>query len=140
MAGSEKRQRTMQVKARLTMDEHSVLAAKADKAGMTTAAFLRAAALGSAGPRAQRRLPVDATLLRQVLGHIGRVGNNLNQIARHLNEGDPAHTQLPELAEALADYARMRDALYAALGKAPDGPAEATAPPASKFLDPQSPG
>ena len=140
MAGSEKRQRTEQVKTRLTPDELSALAVMADKAGLTTGAFLRAAAFGSPGIRSQRRLPVDATLLRQVLGHLGRVGNNLNQIARHLNEGDPAHTQLPELAEALRDYARMRDALYTALGKAPDGPAEATAPPASKFIDPQSPG
>lgn len=139
MAGSDKRQRTEQVKTRLTPDELSDLAARADKAGLTTGAFLRAAAFGSPGVRAQRRLPVDATLLRQVLGHLGRVGNNLNQIARHLNEGDPAHTQLPELGEALADFARMRDALYTALGKAPDE-TPPTPPAPSKFIDPKNPG
>lgn len=138
MAGSEKRQRTEQVKARLTPDELSILADKADKAGMTTAAFLRAAALGSPGARAQRKLPIDATLLREVLGHLGRVGNNLNQIARHLNEGEAAHTQLPELIEALRDYAGMRDALYAALGKAPDD-ATPDAQPPSRFIGPDGP-
>ena len=139
MAGSDKRQRTEQVKTRLTPGELAELTAMADRAGMTTGAFLRAAAFGSPGVRSQRRLPVDATLLRQVLGHLGRIGSNLNQIARRLNEGALAHTQLPELAEALRDFARLRDMIYAALGKAPDeAPAKEPAP--SKFIDPKSPG
>lgn len=137
MAGSEKRQRTMQVKVRLTPDEFTQLAERSDKAGMTAGAYLRAAGLGTAGARAQRRLPVDAMLLRQVLGHLGRVGSNLNQIARRLNEGAAAGLLLPELREALADFGHMRAALYRALGKAPDEPSDAAGPPASKFIDPR---
>lgn len=138
MAGSETRQRQASIKVRCLPDEFAAIAAKSEAAGMSPAAYMRAAALGTAGPRAQRRLPVAAALLRQVLGHLGRVGSNLNQIARHLNEGRAAHTQLPELAEALADFTRMRDALYAALGKAPEeAPAKDAAP--SRFIEPPRP-
>ena len=124
---SEKRQRTARLFLRLSPAEQAALATRADKAGMTPPAYLRAAALGTAGPRAQRRTPADATLLRQVLGQLGRVGNNLNQIARHLNTGREGD-QGEALTEALAEYARMRDALYVALGKDPDhaGPAAPT--------------
>ena len=139
MPGSETRQRQASIKVRCLPDEFAAISAKAEAAGMSPAAYMRAAALGTAGPRAQRRLPVAAHLLRQVLGHLGRVGNNLNQIARRLNEGVAAHTQLPELAEALADFARMRDALYTALGKAPDE-TPPTPPAPSKFIDPTNPG
>lgn len=119
---SQKRQRRHQVKTNLLDDEFNAVASKADAAGLSMGAFLRAAMLGNPGPRAQRRLPGDAQLLRQVLGHLGRVGNNLNQIAYNLNAGENPYTQMPELADALRDYQRMRDALYEALGKEPHSP------------------
>lgn len=120
---SQKRQRNHQVKTNLLDDEFNAVAEKADAAGLSMGAYLRAAMLGNPGPRAQRRLSGDAQLLRQVLGQLGRIGNNLNQIAYNLNAGENPHTQMPELAEALRDYMRMRDTLYEALGKQPDSPA-----------------
>ena len=39
----------------------------------------------------------------------------MNQIARSLNYGDPCDG--PELKAALKEYLRLRDAIYAALGK-----------------------
>lgn len=142
---SEKRQRTRQVKTRLTDAEHAMFLARANKAGLASAAFLRAAALGDAGPRAQRRLPVDSAALRQVLGHLGKTGSNLNQIARYLNTGGGAETVLPDIREALEDFARIRSLIYDALGREPDGaPAASVAaqaapeppPAASKFIPP----
>ena len=121
---SEQRQRTRLAKTRLTDAEYALFLDRADKAGMPAAAFLRAAALDSTGPRAQRRVPANAQMLRQVLGHLGKVGSNLNQIARQLNRGRPDDVD-EALIAALADYARMRDMLYDALGKDP-----AHAPPA----------
>lgn len=120
---SEKRQRVRQVKARMTEAEHAVFLARADKAGMTSAAFLRAAAIGDAGPRAQKRVPADASVLRQVLGHIGKTGSNLNQISRYLHTGGEAQTVLPDIRATLADLARIRGLIYDALGKEPDAAA-----------------
>jgi hypothetical protein len=53
----------------------------------------------------------------RILGELGRVGNNLNQIARALNAGEQA--RLPELKEALRAYMAIRDAIFEALGKKP---------------------
>lgn len=139
---SEKRQRVRQVKTRMTEAEHTAFLTRADKSGMATAAFARAALIGDAGPRAQRRIPADAAALRQVLGHLGKTGGNLNQIARYLHTGGDTETVLPDIQEALADLARIRGLIYDALGKEPDGAAPVTPstptvpPPASKHIPP----
>jgi len=117
MAGSDKRQRGKIQPVRCTLEEFNAIAAKADKAGLSAAGFMRAAALGDAGPRAQRRPPADHKALRQILGELGRVGNNLNQIARALNAGE--RVRLPELKDALLAYIAIHDAIFAALGKKP---------------------
>src|SRR2546426_5457825 len=117
MAGSDKRRRIRQSLVRWTEEEFNAIAAKADKAGLAVAAFLRAAALGDPGPRAQRRPPADHVALRQILGHLGRIGNNLNQIAHALNASQKA--SLPELRAAIRAYLEQRDALFKALGKTP---------------------
>ncbi len=121
-SGSEKRQRTKRQSVRFSEDEFNRIAARADNSGLGFAAFLRAAALdGDAGPRAQRRPPADHKALRQILGHVGRIGNNVNQIARALNAEEAA--SIPELREALRAYLDIRNAIFAALGKtaAPGG-------------------
>jgi hypothetical protein len=53
--------------------------------------------------------------LRQILGHVRRAGNNVNQIARTLNSGDKA--RLPDLQKALHAYVDIRNAIVEALGK-----------------------
>ncbi len=50
-----------------------------------------------------------------ILGELGRVGNNLNQIARALNAGEQARLQ--ELKDALRAYLVLRNAIFEALGK-----------------------
>lgn len=55
-----------------------------------------------------RRAVANAGVLRQLLGHLGHVGSNLNQIAARLNGGGSQ----PQAAE---DLARLRAALERAL-------------------------
>jgi hypothetical protein len=112
-SGTGTRKRTKQVLVRLTDAEFSDVSAKADRAGYPLATLFRHAVLGSPGPRAQRRPPADHTALRQILGHCGRIGNNLNQIAKRLNEGGRANIR--ELIEACRAYLAIRDAILAAL-------------------------
>lgn len=115
MGGSSKRKRTHQIIVRCTDDEHAAILGKADRVGLASAAFLRAAVLGEAGPRAQRRPPADHKALREILGHLGRIGNNLNQIAHGLNTAQQAN--MPELQDAIRAYLEQRDVLFHALGK-----------------------
>lgn len=128
--GSEKRQRDSVISIRLDGKERDRARALADKAGLALGAFARAAILGGAGPRAQRRPPADHKALRQLLGHLGRIGNNLNQIARRLNAG--ARADLPELREVLTALLDIRNGIFAALGMEPKAEQPAVLPPDSK--------
>lgn len=113
---SQKRQRNHQVKTNLLDEEFNAVAAKAAAAGLSLGAYARASMLGDAGPRAQRRLPVDAQELRKALGLLGAYGNNLNQIAFQAN----AHGELPTeaaLRDLLQEWGAIRDTMLAALGK-----------------------
>jgi hypothetical protein len=123
-SGSDKRQRGETVTVRLTKDERDTLDALASRSGLAAGAFMRAAAFGDAGPRAQRRPPIDHVALRQILGQWGRIGNNLNQIAKHLNAAGPVN--IPELKAALAGHPDIRIAILRALAM---GTIEEDAPP-----------
>jgi hypothetical protein len=127
-----KRHRTRQLAVRCTPEELEAIQAKADKAGLATGAFARAAMLDSPGPRAQRRAPADKEALLRILGHLGRVGSNINQIARRLNLGEKA--QLPGLEEALGAYLELRNAIFEALGLDPK-----TRPPSAPKPETRSP-
>ena len=114
---SDKRQRTETLFARVTPDEKSAFVARADRAGMASAAFMRALALGDAGPRARRRRPIEHQALVQALAALNRVGNNLNQIARNTNRG--MDIDVPQLRDALHQYHQVIAAIYEALGMEP---------------------
>ena len=116
-SGSDKRQRTKRHTDRYTTDEFNRIAEKADRAGLSFSAFVRESLLGDAGPRAQRRRPADHKALLRILGQFGKVGGNVNQIARATHSGDQASSaELKEIRRALED---IRKALYEALGKNP---------------------
>jgi len=114
---SDKRQRTETLFARVTPEEKSAFVARADRAGMASAAFMRALALGDAGPRARRRRPIEHQALVQALAALNRVGNNLNQIARNTNRG--MDIDVPQLRDALHQYHQVIAAIYEALGMEP---------------------
>lgn len=112
---SESRQRAVSVAVRFTTDEAAALTAAADRAGLTTGAYLRHVALGSPGPRAARRPPVERVELARILGQLGHAGSNLNQVARAANSGgdlDPAH-----LVEVTVDVQTAARAVMKALGR-----------------------
>ena len=106
-SGSETRQRnTAPAQVRLTPDERAQLDAAAERAGLTVGAFIRQQCLGTPGPRAARRPPVERAALAQLIGQLGKCGSNLNQIARALNMGE-------EPGEIDAAIAAMREAALA---------------------------
>jgi uncharacterized protein (DUF1778 family) len=113
--GTETRQRSRHVDVRCTDAELAAITAAAARAGMTVGAFMRHQAIGTAGPRAVRRPQVDRAELARVLAALGRLGSNVNQLARAANTGEiPARD---ELADAAVATREMRDALMRALGR-----------------------
>lgn len=108
-SGSDIRLRQQSIGVRVTEEERERIGNLATRAGCSTADWLRRAALRRAVPKPRGGLSHDAAeALRRITGEIGRVGNNLNQIAHRLNTTAligmpelPAETALYEIADAL---------------------------------------
>ena len=64
-----------------------------------------------------RRRVANADLLGQALGQLGWVGNNINQVAAHLNGGRPLPWRQDELERMRLDLATALSAVMAALGR-----------------------
>jgi uncharacterized protein (DUF1778 family) len=108
--------KTSFISVRCTAKERSMIDGAAAQAGLSIGAFLRALALGDAGPRAVRRPPVERKELARLLGHLGKVGSNINQLAHAFNRSG----RVPGLAELSAmrqQVGELRDALMKALGR-----------------------
>jgi hypothetical protein len=108
--------RTQFIAVRCTVTEHAAISEKATQAGLAVGAYLRATALGSAGPRAVRKPPVERKELARLLGWLGKLGSNVNQLAHGFNR----RGTIPGLAELVAarrDIGLMRAALMKALGR-----------------------
>ena len=111
-SGSEKRQRAKgAVLVRLLPDERIAVEARAREVGLSNAGFLRACGLGTPGPRAKRRPPVNAEALGRATAALNKVGSNLNQIAHILNAGGSLTVQecFAALAETRAAAAAIRE-------------------------------
>jgi hypothetical protein len=71
----------------LTDAEAGLLEARAAEAGLSVASFLRASALGDAGPRARRAPTIEKQALGAAIAELNKIGSNINQIARAANIG-----------------------------------------------------
>ena len=94
--------RTVLFPIRLTAAERATLGELAGERGVTVAAFVRAAALGSYTPPRPMPRPVPS-INREAYWHLGQVGNNLNQIARRLNMADGDGPTLAEVQRGLEE-------------------------------------
>jgi len=88
---------------------------RAEAAGMSRSAYIRAAVLGHPGFRAVPRPPVEKKLLGLAVGQLGRVGNNLNQLAHRANSGLTVSDAAIE--PVLDDVREVMAAIMKALGR-----------------------
>jgi hypothetical protein len=108
--------RTRFVGVRCTPEEHASIDAAASAAGLSVGAFLRAKALGSPGPRAVRRPPIERRELARLTGLVGKLGSNVNQLAHGFNRAG----RLPgwiEIAAIQREVREIRAALMKALSR-----------------------
>jgi hypothetical protein len=113
--GSEKRVRSRHLTIRLSPDERATIDDMADRAGLTSGSYGRQVLLGAPAPRQVRRPPVERRELARLLGEIGHVGGNLNQIARYMNYGHGVDEF--ELKQTIAGLSLVRGAILTALGR-----------------------
>jgi hypothetical protein len=104
------------IAVRCTAQERAAIKEAAAKSGLAVGAYLRATALGSPGPRAVRRPPIERTELARLLGHLGKVGSNINQLAYGYNRSGTL-PGFPEMLAVRREVSEMRAALIKALGR-----------------------
>jgi hypothetical protein len=108
--------RTRIIPVRCNESERTAISEKATQAGLSVGAFLRSLALGDAGPRAVRRPPIERKELARLLGELGKIGSNVNQLARGFNQTGVL-PGFPEILAIQRDIREMRAALMKALGR-----------------------
>ncbi|WP_409999688.1 plasmid mobilization protein [Rhizobium leguminosarum] len=97
------------IRCRVSSGEIAAMKDLARARGLSLSEMIRRAALGIRMPsRTMDR--TDVVYLAQVLGHLGHIGGNLNQLARRANAGKlPGHDA--ELAQTLVGIDALRNRL-----------------------------
>jgi hypothetical protein len=96
-------------------EEYAAISKAAKDAGLTVSGYFRAQALGKPGPRAVRRPTVEHEELSRILGQLGKIGSNVNQLAKAYNGGRIV-PGFPEVLALRRDVAEVRAAVIKALG------------------------
>lgn len=108
MSKSENRQTSKILSFRLTPDEYSRLAAVCAASGLSISAFVRRVAFKAAAlpvPVYEGRQPDKAAAYNtQILGAVGKIGNNLNQLTKLAN----STKSLPAQRELRIIFAEIR--------------------------------
>ena len=110
------------VKTRMTEEEYAEFAERLSAYNMSQAEFIRQAITGAAIRPIITVSPVNDELLAAVgklTAEYGRIGGNLNQIARYLNEyGVPYNALSGEVRAAIADLAALKYEVLKKVGDA----------------------
>ena len=104
------------VAVRCSDTEYAALTLAAVRSGLSVGAFLRAVGLGTPGPRAVHRAPAGREEFARILGQLGKLGSNVNQLAHAANAGG-AVIASDELTRIADEVREMRDAVMKALGR-----------------------
>ncbi len=113
-SGSETRRRRHAKLIRFDDDELAKVEEAASRAGLALASFGRAQMLGQVGPRSVRRPPIEKELLARVLGQLGKVGSNLNQVARAANT---TGAEAEAISAAIVEVRAAAEEVMRALGR-----------------------
>ena len=85
-----KRQRQKSVSVRLSESEYERLKNDASRQSLTVGSYIRSTMLDAPIPRQSRRplAKKDTAIIGKYLGELGKLGSNINQIARALNSAN----------------------------------------------------
>lgn len=116
-SGTERRKRNRRLTARFNDQEADAIEAMADRTGQTVGSLLRQTLLNVPPPRRSLRRPqVEVQAVARLLGELGKIGSNINQLAKYSNMG---RWQEGSIQSALRDLAELRLACLQALGHEP---------------------
>jgi len=103
--------RTVVKSLRLSATEAEAIGVRQQAAGLSFNAYACTCMLGAGGPKRRRRPTIDREALMKATAELNRVGNNLNQLARAINQGRDADELAETLAALRATATAIREAL-----------------------------
>ena len=114
--------RSIVVKTRMTDEEYSDFTERAKFCGISQSEFIRQAIENLVIKPIITVSPVNEKLLStvgQLTAQLGKIGGNLNQIARYLNEnGVPYNTLYADVQSAISDLADLKFEILRKVGDA----------------------
>ncbi len=113
---SNSRKRQIVLTARFSEAEASAIRKIAEQTGLSLGALLRHALLQVPAPHARHRPSVDHEAVARLLGELGKIGSNINQLAYYAHLG---RFQSNSIELALRDLMELRLACLQALGREP---------------------
>jgi hypothetical protein len=102
---------------RLSPEQRAELESRADRAGLSIGGYFTSAVFDTPPPRQSRRPSVVEQELAKLMGAIGRIGSNVNQLTHQAHLGSWPDSRL--LKQACDDIRMMRDTLIRAFGMTP---------------------
>ena len=114
-SGSETRKRQSTIQIRVTTAERQQIEDDASRSNLTIGSYARNVLLNAPIPKQGHRPPVEKKELAKLLGQIGKVGSNLNQLARTANSYLPIESN--ELLKEIEALKQLRVEIKSALGK-----------------------
>jgi hypothetical protein len=115
MSKKNRTKREAPISYRPPAELREAFAARVEKSGLSTSAFITHAVFSQEAPRQSRRPPVEQKMLAQLLAQAAQIRDQLHEIS--LTGADDRNTVLIETA--VADLAELRAALFKAMGRKP---------------------
>ena len=109
--GRETRQRQQVIRARVTPEEFDKITNDARAVGLSVGGYLRLLGMGMVTKGTQRAAPLPAAQdLARIVGGLGKVGANLNQLTKLANQGQIVPPSA--LNASLAEVRALMDEIY----------------------------
>lgn len=116
--GTETRKKPGMIGFRVDEVERAEIEAAAEASGLTLGSYCRDTLLLKAKTKATRKPSLDLVLLGKLLAQLGKVGANLNQIAKRMNEGKA--TQYEKLFNVIKELHVLKESILGALRREDD--------------------
>lgn len=100
--------KTKDVHLRMNKTEYTLLIERARASDMTVSEFIRNA-LNTQNVIIKYEITADVSEIKQLISQFGKIGNNLNQIARYFNQGGIISSEMKkEIRKTLRDIYEMK--------------------------------
>lgn len=99
---------TKDVHLRMSETEYEILLERATASNMTVSDFIRNA-LDKQNVITKYEIIADVKEIKKLIGELGKIGSNLNQIARYFNQGGVISSEMrTEIKKSLRDIYEMK--------------------------------